>query len=584
MAVSTTLPAGTSTSGLVTFTIKIGGEAISKVYGVFSIIVVKEINKIPLANIVILDGSASKRDFEASNQDLFIPGQEIEILSGNVTKESTIFKGIIIKHGIKIRNNGVSMLILDCRDKSVKLTIGPKSKYFVNKKDSEAIEEVISAYDGLQYEIQPTTLKHKDLVQFGSTDWDFILSRVEVNGKVCIVDDGKINVKSPSLDGDAVKTLTYGDSILDFDATIDARYQYQAVKAFAWDPSTQDLLEVDAEDPAIDGNGNLTPADLSAVIGLDHLSLTHTGMLEQEELQAWADAQFLKNQLAKTRGRVRFMGSTKVKPGDLIELEGLGDRMNGKVYVSGIRHEISNGTWKTDAQFGLSPDWFTQTYPVSQLPATGILPAIQGLQIGIVSQLKDDPDSEDRILVKVPVISNTEQGIWSRIACLDAGDKRGSFFRPEIGDEVVVGFLNNDPRDAIVLGAMNSSKKPCPVPATDENNEKGYVSRSAMKLTFNDDKKSIKLETPAGKSILMDEDAGLIKLEDENGNKITLNSDGITIESKKKITLKTTDDIEVQGKDIKHSAQASFKADGTAGIELTSSAIAKLKGSLVQIN
>jgi len=583
MAVSTTLPSGTSTSGLVTFTIKIGGVAISKVYGVFSIVVLKEINKIPLANIVIQDGSASGRDFEVSDQDLFIPGKEIEILSGNVSKQSTIFKGIIIKHGIKIRNNGASMLLVECKDKSVKLTVGPKSKYFVGKKDSEAIKDVIDTY-GLKNEIEATTLEHKDLVQFNSTDWDFILSRLEVNGKVCIVDDGKINVKSPSLDGDAVKILTYGDTILDFDATIDARDQYQAVKAYAWDPSTQDLLEADAQDPDIEGNGNLTLADLSAVIGLDHLSLTHTGMLEQEELQAWADAQLLKNQLAKTRGRVGFMGSTDVKTGDVIQLEGLGDRMNGKVYVSGIRHEISNGTWKTDAQFGLSPNWFTQTYPVSQLPATGILPGIQGLQIGIVSQLHGDPDSEDRILVKVPVISNTEQGIWSRIACLDAGNKRGSYFRPEIGDEVVVGFLNNDPRQAIILGAMNSRKNPSPVTATDANDEKGYVSRSAMKLNFNDNKKSITLSTPKGKSILMDENAGSIKLEDENGNKITLNSDGITIESKKKITLKTTDDIDVQGMDISHSAQGSFKAVGTAGIELTSSAIAKLKGSLVQIN
>jgi Rhs element Vgr protein len=306
--------------------------------------------------------------------------------------------------------------------------------------------------------------------------------------------------------------------------------------------------------------------------------------LAQEQLQAWADAQFIKKQLAKIRGRVGFMGYAEIKPGDLIQLEGLGDRMNGKVFVSGIRHEIGNGTWKTDAQFGLSPEWFTQIYPVSQLPASGMLPAIQGLQIGIVSQLKEDPDSEDRILVKLPIISNDEPGIWARVACLDAGENRGTFFRPEVGDEVVVGFLNNDPRNPIVLGALNSSSKPSPVTASDENHEKGYVSRSEMKLVFNDEKKSVKLETPAGKIFLMDEDTGEIKLEDENGNKITLNADGITIESEKKITIKTKDDIEVQGKDIKNTAQANFMADGSAGIELTSSAIAKLKGSLVQIN
>jgi Rhs element Vgr protein len=307
-------------------------------------------------------------------------------------------------------------------------------------------------------------------------------------------------------------------------------------------------------------------------------------MLPQEELQAWADAQLLKSQLSKIRGRVGFMGSAALNPGDLLGLIGLGERMNGNVYVSAIRHEISEGTWRTDAQFGLSPEWFTQTYAVNALSASGVLPAVQGLQIGVVSQLKEDPEGEDRILVKIPIIDNKETGVWARIACLDAGDNRGSFFRPELGDEVVVGFLNSDPRKPVVLGALNSSSKPSPLPATDENHEKGYISRTEMKMIFNDDKKSVTLETPAGKIVTMDEDAGEIKLEDENGNKIILNADGITIESKKKIVLKTNDDIEVQGKDIKHTAQASFKADGTAGIELTSSAIAKLKGSLVQIN
>src|SRR3954463_3843578 len=108
MAVSTSSN-GNLTSGLVSFSIKIGGEAISKIYGIVSIVVNKEINKISSANIIIQDGSASKQDFEISNEDTFIPGKEIEILAGYHSDESTIFKGIIIKHGIKIRSNGNSM-------------------------------------------------------------------------------------------------------------------------------------------------------------------------------------------------------------------------------------------------------------------------------------------------------------------------------------------------------------------------------------------------------------------------------------------------------------------------------------------
>ncbi len=581
MSDSRILP-NTSPTNLVTFTINVDGEGIPKEIGVLSIVVNKEINRVPSASIAIQDGSASKEEFEVSNEDIFLPGKEIEILSGYSSDETTIFKGIIIKHGIKIRSSGSSMLLLECKDESVKMTIGKKSKYFADKNDSEAIEEIIDTY-GLEKDIESTSVQQKSLVQFDSSDWDFMIARSEANGKVCMVDDGKISIMEPKLDADPVLSLIYGATILDFDADIDARDQYQAVKAFAWDPSTQAISEADGTDPAIDFNGNIPSADLAAVAGPEQLDLRHTG-LSSEELQAWADAEFLKTQLSKIRGRVGFEGYGDIKPGDIIELGGLGDRMNGKVYVSGIRHEISDGVWKTDAQFGLSPDWFMQSYQVNQLPASGMLPAVQGLQIGIVTQLQDDPDSEDRILVRLPIISNDEQGIWARVACLDAGDNRGTFFRPEIDDEVIVGFLNNDPRNAIVLGALNSSSKPAPIKASDENHKKGYTSRSEMKLIFNDDKKSITLETPAGKSIVMDEDAGLIKLEDENGNKITLNADGITIESKKKITMKTNDDIDIQGKNINNVAMSSFKADGSAGIELTSSAIAKLKGSLVQIN
>jgi len=55
------------------------------------------------------------------------------------------------------------------------------------------------------------------------------------------------------------------------------------------------------------------------------------------------------------------------------------------------------------------------------------------------------------------MISTSDDGIWARISTLDAGKQRGTFFRPEIGDEVIVGFLNDDPRYPVVLGMVNSS-------------------------------------------------------------------------------------------------------------------------------
>lgn len=147
-----------------------------------------------------------------------------------------------------------------------------------------------------------------------------------------------------------------------------------------------------------------------------------------------------------------------------------------------------------------------------------------------------------------------------------------------------MGFINDNPNDAIVLGMMNSSAKPAPITASDDNHEKGFVTRSEMKLMFNDDKKSIIIETPAGKKVTIDEDAGVITVEDENSNKINLDSSGIQVESAGNIDIKASGDLNIEGTNINVKASAQLKAEGGAGAEVSSGAVTTIKGSLVQIN
>lgn len=567
---------------LVTFKVIVNGEELSKVYQVKSIAVDKEVNRIPTAKLIIADGTPSERDFALSNEELLIPGAEIEITAGYHSDEETVFKGIVIKHNIKIRNNG-SYLIVECKDQAVKLTVGRKSKYYYDKKDSDIIEEIIDNY-GIDKEVEATNFEHKELIQYHISDWDFMVTRAQANGKLCFADDGKITIAKPDLSTEAIETVAFGATILDLDAEIDARNQMDKVTSYGWNFSDQEIIEAESNDPALPLNGNLSPSDLSSVIGLENLEQRHGGSLTTTELQDWSDAKLLFQQLSKSRGRVKFQGIPNIKPGLILNLEGVGDRFSGNIYVTGIKHQIGEGNWTVDAQFGMDPKWFSETYDINPLPASGLLSGICGLQIGIVSQLEDDPDGEDRILVQLPIINNEEQGIWCRVASLDAGDNRGAFFRPEVSDEVIVGFINEDPNDAVVLGMLNSSAKPAPIVASDDNHEKGFVTRSEMKLIFNDDKKSITIETPNGNKVVLDEDQGSIVVEDENSNVITLSSDGIVIESASDINLKATGDVNIEGTNISLKANAELKAEGSAGIEVSSSAIATLKGSLVQIN
>lgn len=567
---------------LVTHKILIEGTELSKTYQVKSIVVQNEVNRIPMAQIILADGEASERDFKLSNEDLLIPGKKIEINAGYHNDEETIYKGIIIKHSIKIKS-GTSLLIIECKDEAVKLTIGRKSKYFYDVKDSEVFEEIIGTY-GLDKDVEATNFSHKELVQYNTSDWDFIISRAQANGKLCFVENGKISIKKPDLTSASVETVTFGATLLDFDAEMDARNQFAKVSSYSWNYTDQELVEIEANDPSVSLNGNLSASDLSGIIDLENLELRTGGTITEVELQDWADAKLLFQQLSKIRGRAKFQGIPAVKPNTIITLEGVGDRFNGKAYVTGVLHEISEGNWTIDAQFGLNPEWFSETFDIHTPTGSGIIPAIKGLHIGIVTQLESDPNGEDRILVKIPIINNDEQGIWCRVASPDAGDKRGIFFRPEIEDEVIIGFINEDPNNAIVLGMLHSSGKPAPVTASDDNHQKGIVTRSEMKVIFDDEKKSIGIETPAGKKITLDEDQGVIKIEDENSNIITIDSSGIKIESAGDIELKASGDVKIEGTNVSIKASAQFKAEGSAGVEMSSSAVAILKGSMVQIN
>src|SRR5690606_18081225 len=185
----------------------------------------------------------------------------------------------------------------------------------------------------------------------------------------------------------------------------------------------------------------------------------------------------------------------------------------------------------------------------------------------------------------LPVIETEGEGIWARMATYGAGDYRGIIVRPEIGDEVIVGFINDDPNSPIILGTCNSNNLPAPIEPDDDNHKKGWVTRSGMNFIINDDKKSLNVEFPSGKALKIDDDGNIIELKDENGNSIKMDADGVSIKSGKDIILKTsTGDFKFEGMNWDASMQAGTKLKSGATAEFSASGSTTIKGGIVQIN
>lgn len=575
----------TQPTDLVNFKILTNGNALNGEYGIVSIETNKAFNKIASAKIVISDGDPAKQDFKiSSSDDTLTPGNEIEIQMGYHTQAKTIFKGVVINHSIKSSKNKKSFLTIEAKDKAFLLSVGRNNQCFTEKSDADIIQAIAQKAGIKDVDIANTKVSFKEMVQYNSSNWDFILSRAEMNGMLVLTDDNKLVVQKPDTSGEAQKEIAYGMDVIEFESEINGHSQLHEIKSYAWNYKDQKVEESNEASIQFKETGNVKANDIADALKIKEYKMVHAGSIGDEELKEWSNAQLLKSRLAKVTGRIKLKGLNDLKPGQLVKLTGFSKRFNGNVLITSIRHSYDKSIWETEIHFGLSDKWFYKMPDVIERPASGMIPGVNGLQIGVVQQLENDPDNQDKIKIKLPMVDGQES-IWARVATLDAGKERGSFFRPEIGDEVLVGFVNDDPRYPVVLGMLNSAAKPAPLKAADKNDEKGFITRSKMKFIFNDDKKSIHIETPGGNSIDISDDKKEIVIADQNRNKITMSSSGIEIESGKDISLKAASgNIQLQGINIESKAQAKFSGQGSASAEIQSSGVTVIKGSIVNIN
>ena len=153
-----------------------------------------------------------------------------------------------------------------------------------------------------------------------------------------------------------------------------------------------------------------------------------------------------------------------------------------------------------------------------------------------------DPANSGRVQVRLPQLSGPgEEGreAWARIATLMAGNNRGTWFIPDVNDEVLVAFEGGDVRQAYVIGALWSGTNSPPETMGTNNTKKLLRSRSGVKITLDDQsgQQSFIVETPGGQKVMLKDDPGSVEITDSSGNSVKLESSGVTVNTSAKVTI-----------------------------------------------
>jgi len=583
------------------YKIKLNGADMSDAYGVQSIVVNHAVNKISTAEIILRgEVEIDSGNIPITDGDDLSPGVEIQLLLGyNDVPVQSIFKGIIVKHIVELNAESFYTFKVICKHAAVKMTYNVQERYFSDKKDDDVIKAVIASY-GFDCTVDAATDQYESMFQKMGTDWDFILARADFNGFIVCLDGDSLSVQKPNVSGSAVLKIESGVSMVSFQGELSAEGQPTGIEASAWDASTLALIKSTAAEPTVNEQGNIAPKDLSSKFSQTQLKLISTVPMTSGELQNWANSVLLRKRLSAFKGKVKFIGNASAKTGTLIEIDGVGKKLNGEAFVSGVTHNIDTGNWNTTVTFGLENKPIHEVQGFSFAAASGQLPAMQGIYLAKVKKIDEDPAGLSRIQVTIPSNAETEAGIWARMAGFYATNNSGSFFLPEVGDEVALGFFDNDPRYPVILGSLYNGVNKPPYTAESTNKTKAIVTKSDMRVIFDEDKKIITLQTPGQNMIIISDDGKSIELKDQNSNSIKLSSDGITLDSSKdinitakgnitldavqKVTVSAKQDVAVSGMNVSATAQVGFTAKGNATAEVSASGQTTLKGGIVMIN
>jgi uncharacterized protein involved in type VI secretion and phage assembly len=165
--------------------------------------------------------------------------------------------------------------------------------------------------------------------------------------------------------------------------------------------------------------------------------------------------------------------------------------------------------------------------------SNGVYPAI------VVDNV--DPENIARVRIRLAYAHAGKTGLeaWARVATLMAGANRGTWFFPDVGDEVLVAFEAGDPRFPFVIGALWNGTETPPATADAGNDKKLIRSRNGLTITLDDQdgNESIVIETPGGQKITLEDGPGAVVIADGNGNSVALDAMGITLSTSSKVTV-----------------------------------------------
>ena len=453
-----------------------------------------------------------------------------------------------------------SFTIVRGYDPAHRLFRGRHTKAYTQATASDAVTQVAQRAKLPAGQIDSSKTVFDHLGQFGQTDWEFLDGLAKRIGYELTMRENKVDFRpreeaksAPAQDTGKTNPLVLrlGSDLLRFRSVITAAEQVAEIEVRGWDVAQKRKIvsTVPAGTKSVD-LPTMKPADMAKPFGDPKYVASDVAYRTQSEADTAAEA--LAEEIGSSFAEIDAVarGNPKLRANVGIKIENAGEPFDGKYTITSARHRYDPTHGGYTTAFSVTGRQERSLYGL----ASGGSRAAAGAGI-VIAQVSDanDPSNQGRVKLTFPWLSDDYVSDWARTMQPGAGKDRGAMVIPEVGDEVLVAFEQQDPQRPYVLGGLYngtdtpSSKGPGLIDSgSGAVNRRSVVSRNGHRIDLLDEDgktEGITAETGDGK---------LKIFLDSVGTKSQIHSDGeVLIEGKKGVVVDAaTSNLELKGKKI----------------------------------
>ena len=304
-----------------------------------------------------------KLAFKYSDTATFDIGNRVHVQMGYAGELKSMVQGIITSLSPRFSESGPPTLSISGQDNFVKLKDRkPKEgeqKLFVQMADWQIVQ-AIAQRNGLVPKVKQQGITHDIVVQKNQDDLAFVKERAKRMDFDCFIgidpDTGKdalyFQPPTDTRDSSTVRVYVFewGKSLINFTPTLSLNKQVGRVTVRGWDPATKAVIKYTAgtNDLPSTGSGENGPSAIQTRLADREDIIADHVVTSQQEAQDLAISLLRERAYSYITGTGQSIGLPDLRPGDNVELVGLGNRFSGSYYVLKVEHALGSNGYLTN--------------------------------------------------------------------------------------------------------------------------------------------------------------------------------------------------------------------------------------------